>query len=184
MKMKGLIYIILFTNTYFCLGQSDMLLHKIFLDINYTEDIRTLYNNIEKNKNFTLITKREHFLQGAEFYAKYNDTSNIYYGADSLILHVWICNNMNTFFKIGAKNCNEIIVQYYFKDNFLIETNYQRMDSIIKSAIILNNPDWKNQKGATDGAYFLSETDYPYITLSKNRYKKYFLSIGYTDYDK
>ena len=183
--MIKLVYIALLTLlATVCQGQKSDNLEKIFLDLKYTSDVKALFDSIEKNPNFKLKTSRVNFMNSWEFDAKFIGKSETYANADSILISVVTCNENAAPFKAGADNCKAIKVLYYLKDMNAVETNYQRMDGVIKSSILSNNPDWKNQSGAGSGVYMLSGGTYPYIALDKKTFKSNYLSIRYTSYEK
>jgi hypothetical protein len=183
--MIRLFYIFLFAmSTPVFQGQGSYNLEKVFLDLKYTKDIRTLFDAIEKDPRFKLKTTRENFVQSAEFYAKYIGKTDICTNTDSIIVHIVTCNDMGTFFKPGSSNCKAIKVLYYLKDASAVNTNYQKLNKTIYNAITSDNPDWKNHEGASGGAYFLTDKTYPFITVDKHTYKKNYLAVEYANYDK
>lgn len=159
-------------------------LEKPFLHLKYMHNIKTLFNEIEKDPNFKLRTSREHFMQGAEFYARYTGKSELYRDADSIIIHALTCNDMSTFFKPEVSGCKSLKVLYYLKDTSAVSANYHRLNVTIKNALILSDSTWKNHEGAARGVYFLTDKIYPFITLDKHTYKSNYLSVTYTDYGK
>lgn len=181
-KLAYIFLVNLITSCY--IGQNNYTLEKIFLNLKYSNDIRTMFDSIEKNQNFKLNTPKKYFIEDAGFYAKYIGRSDLYLDADSIIVHILTCNDMGTFFKDGANNCKSLKILYYLKDTSLIKSNYLRLDNIIKSAIVANDPNWKNHEGASKGAYFLSNKIYPFITLDKHTFRGNYLKIEYTKYDR
>jgi len=183
--MKKLVYSALFALlATVCHGQNKDNLEKIFLDLKYTNDIKTLFDSIEKNPNFKLKTNRINFMNSWEFDAKYIGKSEVYTNADSVIISVVTCNDGAAPYNPGEINCKSIKVLYYLKDANAIETNYQRMDGIITSSIASNKPDWKNQTEASKGAYYLTDKPYPFIALDKKTFKGIYLTIRYTSFEK
>jgi hypothetical protein len=180
--MKKLISVFLFAAPFFlkCSGQSDSKLREIFLNLNYSEDIRTQYAFIENDVNFELQTNKADFMASGEFYAKYIADTDLYPSADSVLVHVLTCNDMSTFFNSETHSCVAIKILYYPDDSILLDAEYSRLDSTINDAIISLIPHWKNHSGATMGAYFLSDDISPFITLDKHTYKNDYLTIEYT----
>ncbi len=186
-NMRRLFIIILCVAIVTCsYGQDTNKIKNLFLNLKYSDNIKALFDSVAKDSRFQLKTNRDGFMESAEFSAKFISTCNLFPNADSIILNVVTCNDMNTFFTPGASNCKALKVYYYLKDTSLVQANYNRLDSIITATIKLANPNWKNHEGTSRGAYYLAGDIYPYILLWRSWSKgdkPSYLSILYTDYD-
>jgi hypothetical protein len=160
----------------------------LFLNINYTENIKSIFDSVEHNPKFLLYYDKNVFLESAEFAAKYIDTNHIYSNADSVVLHVITCNDMNTFFTPGAKNCKTAKVIYYLKDTLSLNEAFFRLDNLILKAIHDSNPQWEyNKKNYSlfSRYYQLTKEDSPNIFLTKHiSIKHHYLTLEYWDQEK
>lgn len=167
-----------------CFGQTNGELKSIFLDIDYSNKITKLFDDIGNNPKFKLMTSRESFLRTADFQAKYLSKKGIQIDCDSVICHVYSCDDVSTFFKPEAKNCKVVKINYYFTTSRMMETNFSKLDSLVNATVLAAYPDWKNRDGAAKGVYFLTANFYPFITIDKHLTSENYLSISYNAYDK